>query len=72
MCPLLSPHCAQGLLYSHTEQALTDVDWLIARLKAELTTGSSDGVCCGQTSPCCMYMYGNLSQLCVFGGGSVR
>ena len=45
MSPLLSPHCAQGLVYSHTEQALTDVDWLIARLKAELTTGPSDGVC---------------------------
>ena len=28
----------QGLVYSHMEQALGDGEWLIARLKAELST----------------------------------
>ena len=28
-------------MYSHVEQALSDADWLIARLKTELTTTSS-------------------------------
>ena len=28
----------QGLVYVHMELVLSDIDWLIARLKAELTT----------------------------------
>ena len=53
-------------MYSHVEQALSDADWLIARLKTELTTtSSSDDSSDGTSSqPALTQAEGLCSSLC--------